>query len=35
MLHLVQKVFYPNRIPRPFMYVDTTWKFHRYYYYYI
>jgi len=27
MLHLVMKVFYPAKLPFPFMHIDTTWKF--------
>lgn len=27
MLHLFRKAFYPNKIPIPFLHVDTTWKF--------
>lgn len=28
MLHLALKAFYPEKPPFPFLYVDTTWKFH-------
>ena len=27
MLHLLQKAFYPTKIPIPLVHVDTTWKF--------
>ena len=27
MLHLAQKAFYPEKIPFPFMHINTTWKF--------
>ena len=27
LLHLFRKAFYPNKIPVPFLHVDTTWKF--------
>lgn len=27
MLHLAEKAFYPEKIPFPFMHIDTTWKF--------
>ena len=27
MLHLAQKAFYPDKIPFPFMHINTTWKF--------
>ena len=27
MLHLAKKAFYPEKIPFPFMHIDTTWKF--------
>ena len=28
MLHLAKKAFYPEKIPFPFLHIDTTWKFH-------
>ena len=28
MLHLARKAFYPEKIPFPFLHIDTTWKFH-------
>ncbi len=28
MLHLALKAFYPEKIPFPFLHIDTTWKFH-------
>ena len=27
MLHIAKKAFYPERIPFPFLHIDTTWKF--------
>jgi sulfate adenylyltransferase subunit 2 len=27
LLHLAMKAFYPEKIPFPFMHIDTTWKF--------
>lgn len=28
MLHLAMKAFYPEKLPFPFLHVNTTWKFH-------
>lgn len=28
MLHLALKAFYPEKLPFPFLHIDTTWKFH-------
>lgn len=27
MMHLAKKAFYPEKVPFPFMHIDTTWKF--------
>ncbi len=28
MLHIAEKAFWPEKIPFPFLHIDTTWKFH-------